>query len=340
MLPSCRIISTASLALLVAIIVIVQASQVVFLKDVKRASTALVGSPALPHERQIERPAITLSTSWASVGPFPSGMREHQMGTLAALALHPLATIFDLREPVRIPSAYGYAAYVSATELQSEVLLRPYDSTARSSGLRHKLHISYPNIDWSLIKLSVGWAGLQWEAMSVTDLTVHSSHAVTLSINIDKAASFAIISEEQYLHYDEQNSTYPIQWHNGDMYSYNQEPLANQEEAPTHLIELNPGRYKILLNSVYEIRIFGSGQHQGPQIEHIVDIHIVSYNENVTAITAGQYGIMPDIVDGNAAGWGLSFAIRNKKNRWLHVTDLEVLGAMSKVRLKSLFYLL
>lgn len=274
----------------------------------------------------LESGLIELSQQWSAIGPFPAGMREHQLGAFPALIFHPLPTLFNITHPVQIPSTYGKAGYVQAKAIKSHI-----HNTGSSNRAFQTIRISYPDLDWSMTRQSKGWAGIQWQGLSVTDLRIKGCSFASLNVNLVSAAEFTIVSEEEYINYSWDNITFHTRWYNGDWYGYNREGLDEGSQVPGHGIRLKSGDYKVLVKSVYEVRIFGNMANGPPDVEFEIDISVVE-NSNVQAITTGQYGIAPDVVDGQLAGWGVSFVLRNNGQESVKVSNLQLIGESAKVR--------
>lgn len=279
-----------------------------------------------PTDIRVNYGRLVLSQQWTAIGPFPAGMREHQLGAFPAVISDSLPNLFNLTHPVQIPSTYGKAGSVQAMMVEPHIY-----NTGNTNRARYSVRISYPDLDWSMIRQSTGWAGLQWQALSVTDLVITGNSIATLNINLGSAAEFTIMSKEEYINYSWDNTSFHTRWYNGDWYGYNSEGLDKASHVPGHVIRLVPGDYKLLVKSVYEVRIFGDMKKRTPDVVFDIDIQVLE-NSNVQAITTGQYGIAPDVVDGQMAGWGISFAIRNDGQEWVEVTKVELVGESAKVR--------
>lgn len=270
---------------------------------------------------------IHLSPDWIVLGPFPAGMREHPLGAFPALALHPLLSLLNQTDPIHVPSTYGKAGAVTA-----KVVYASRNSAGPDGQISQTVQVSYPELDWTQLRRSTGWSGVQWQALAATDLSVQGHSPVIVSINLDSGAEFAVLAEEEYNRHRWDQLHLRVEWHNGDWYSYNRESVQDGAHVPAHTLKLQPGKYKVIVKSVYEVRVQGDNL-AAPQMEYRVDMHILGSDEagSLRAITVGPYGLAPDIVDGHIAGWGASFALRNECASWVEVTDVQVEGEAREV---------
>jgi hypothetical protein len=274
---------------------------------------------------------IILSPQWSVLGPFPAGMREHQLGAFPALTMHPLPELFSLSDPVEIPSTYGTAAHVKAKAFQAKEQSQSELEDASIARAWYSIRISYPELDWKAIQHSVGWAGIQWQALSIADLKIGGQSLAIVSITLDSAAEFAVLSEEEYNNYTWDNCSSQVKWYSGDWYSYTRENTISGSRSPAHLLTLEPGRYMIIVKAVYEVRLFGGMKDAAPVIEFGLDVRIQEAG-SIGAITTGQSVVIPDVVDGILAGWGVSFPLQSYWQQPGDVQEVEIVGVAGKVR--------
>jgi hypothetical protein len=272
---------------------------------------------------------IRLSRVWAAVGPFPAGMREHQMGAFPALAMYSPSDLFNVSHPVQVPSAYGKDGLAGVKEVSAEDLVENTDG--RSSLIGQSVTLEYLDLDWSLLRKSTGWAGMQWQAMLVSDLVVEGSSPATVGLNLGSGAELTILSEADFLAYNPDDPAAHTQWYNGDWYRYSTDKIGPDADVPMHLRELAPGRYRLLVKSLSEIRIFGDSKTNRPSLTF--DLYIkVSTKLGLRAITTTPFSIAPDIVDGQFAGWGVSFPLSNEGDSAIEVLSVTLVGDTKKVR--------
>ncbi|KAN0064402.1 hypothetical protein ACQY0O_002600 [Thecaphora frezii] len=244
------------------------------------------------------------------------------------------------------PSAYSPRnATVSAKTLRADVVQHNDSSFFR---VDQTLQVGYPEIPWKTVRASAGWASLQWQMVAYADLTVAPHDEPTLqhgglvmAISMDKVSEFAIVPAQDF---EQDHLTSVPCWHNGDWYSYiktasNTGDTTNGRRLPDshHLIQFVPGEYKVLVRSMYEIRIFADPREADPQIKlgitfsgtpalsrpkrPLVELSAISTHTNV-----------PNIVGGWMAGWGVSFGVRNYEGQaWFLVHDIELVGEAKTV---------
>jgi hypothetical protein len=239
--------------------------------------------------------------------------------------------------PPRLPSAYGY--------LNGSIAPRRFvpqePSTSSSSCASHtqRLVLAYPEVDWKGMRSTAGWSALQWQALLWTELNVAAPGPVALHVNVDKAIEFAFVAEGDAT--GEQ-----LRWYTGDVYSYNQAapPMSSTESMSSshtkqplplaHLIELNPGRYRLVLRAVYEIRLFGDPDSQSsdgtPQLQLKIDVQL--RKEAAVRLTVDPpLGRAPDIVGEELAGQGVAVGVRNGGVSAVQIEKAGVHGEMSRV---------
>ena len=270
---------------------------------------------------------IHLSPDWIVLGPFPAGMREHPLGAFPALALHPLPSLLNQTDPIHVPSTYGKAGAVTAKVVHASRHIEGPDGQ-----ISQTVRVSYPELDWTQLCRSTGWSGVQWQALAATNLSVQGHSPVVVSINLDSGVEFAVLAEEEYNRHRWDQQHLHVEWHNGDWYSYSLESVLDGAHVPAHTLKLQPGKYKVIVKSVYEVRVQGDNL-AAPQMEYRVDMRMLGNDEagSLRAITAGPYGIAPDVVDGHIAGWGASFALRSEGPNWVEVTGVHVEGEAREV---------
>ena len=225
--------------------------------------------------------------------------------------------------------------------------------------VKQDLIVDYPEIDWAFIRKTAGWDSLQWQMMAVTDLEITGSNqcssgttiqpctdhisqnsSVLVSFTTDKVAEFAIVPRDAF---DQMPKDYPIEWYNGDWYSYVRSATNGADggsprlSTAQHKVTLQPGSYRVLLRSMYEIRIFADPGQQDPKLRLGIDIQATqaTINEEIGALQpslSSLYSNTPDIVGGWFAGWGLSLGVENlDSENWYRVLNVKAVGPASDV---------
>jgi hypothetical protein len=250
---------------------------------------------------------LSLSASWSVLGPFPAGMREEPFGGFSAATYGSFAELFASSE--HFFSTYGPT---NVTTLVTNFTAQVLDEGP--SRARQQLIIDYPAVDWNGIRKSAGWSSLQWQMIALTDFHIGTANSA-LAITMDKTAHFAIVPATKF------QGQQTFEWHTGDWYSY-VAPFSAESSPPNslpishHLVHLNQGSYKLLVQSGYEIRIFGDPQDGDPKIKLGIDMSVVSMDSTnmdkaIDTYTDSCHSNVPHIIGGWFAGWGFSFAIRN-----------------------------
>ncbi|SPO22073.1 uncharacterized protein UTRI_02075_B [Ustilago trichophora] len=261
--------------------------------------------------------AIFLDKTWQVLGPFPAGMRELPFGGFTPSVTSSYAELLDPQGQNRYFSTFG--------PTNATTILQSFDAQVQTSERTHikqSLTVEYPNVDWPWIRKSAGWSSLQWQMMAVTDLTIGQNNTA-LAITMDKTAEFAILPKNAFSANSMRQMA--IEWHTGDWYLYiaafsKEGDIAPELPISHHLLHLDQGAYKLLVRSMYEIRIFGDPRNNGgaesPKMTVGIDVAVrglpdIAKEEMVEIHTDPHHSNVPHVVGGWVAGWGLSFAVRN-----------------------------
>ncbi|SNX82974.1 uncharacterized protein MEPE_01680 [Melanopsichium pennsylvanicum] len=267
---------------------------------------------------------IALGTTWQVLGPFPAGMRELPFGGFPASVSSHYAQLLD---PAITQNHYSNYGPINGTTTLKTLLAEV--QTQDPTHVRQSLTVEYDDVDWPWIRKSAGWSSLQWQMLAVTDLDI-GQNETALAITMDKTAEFALIPITDF----SASATEPvIEWHTGDWYSYIDAFSKQGDTAPElpishHLIHLDEGQYKLLVRSMYEIRIFGDPKNnnnkESPRITIGIDVAVreltgVAQTELIEVHTDPHHSNVPHVVGGWIAGWGLSFSIRNLDPAKTHI---------------------
>ncbi|KAI3476422.1 hypothetical protein L1887_61987 [Cichorium endivia] len=298
--------------------------------------------PQTPASGSMVKPALQLDTTWQVLGPFPAGMRELPFGGFPA---SPASSMADLLLQATGQDRY-FTPYGTANATSTSKAFSAQVQVQDTSRVRHTLTVEYPDVDWAWVRKSAGWSALQWQMLASTTLEI-SQNNTAVAITMDKTAEFAIAPMEA----SDRNATHgrlvrhPSEWHTGDWYSYiaafsKEDAASDRLPVSHHLLHLHQGSYKLLVRSMYEIRIFGDPRNNGGQEsprmvlgidlaaraldqapkEEVVEIHSDPHHSNV-----------PHVVGGWLAGWGLSFGVRN-----MHPTEAYTLESIDSFEQPSI----
>ncbi|KAJ7871501.1 hypothetical protein B0H14DRAFT_3570057 [Mycena olivaceomarginata] len=239
-----------------------------------------------------------LSKSWDVLGPFPIHAREQQF-------LSPSFPI-NISEPIDFtrswPSSYADNGRVAWTKTQ-----------ATPEG---DLEVSFPNIRWSDLRATEGWAALQHHALLHTTLTLHppttgSNEAPPrLLVQLVQGAYIAIIPSGS-------EASLEPEWHAGNIYELPR-TLPRAIELPTPPTTTSSTTYHVFVSGDYEIRLFGDPPLGTPiqVLKLTIDVEIPKDSAQLEP----TQDVLPDFVDGYAFGNAIGLGVRNLGGRWT-VTD-------------------
>ncbi|PWN23594.1 hypothetical protein BCV69DRAFT_279525 [Microstroma glucosiphilum] len=267
--------------------------------------------------RPLATSEVHLGTRWhrQSHAPYPGGMREQPLGPdLCLLASKPTTR-----------SAYSTLTprweAIDENDIHTECA---QGSQRYAQRILHSVAVAYTDVDWQGPRETAGWASLQWQALAWTTLEVTGTDASLVAFSISGAPDFALVSAEQ-----NPPPTSCIEWYRGDYYGYEAvqaDATDSMDARPAasvpHLITVEPGRYYLLVKTLYEVRVMGD-PHGVPRVKFTVDVELQKnrLEKDLMLIATGHRFLHPDIVDGRVAGSGIdqcalvSVAIRNPSSR-------------------------
>ncbi len=291
-----------------------------------------------PVAKATVQPRITLDKTWQVLGPFPAGMRELPFGGFPPSVSSSYEQLLDpgSGQPTHF-STYG--------PLNATTTLKTFDATVHKQDTDHvqqSLNVEYPDVDWPWVRKSAGWSSLQWQMIASTNLQI-GQNSTAVAITMDKTAEFAIVPATA----SEATQNKAIEWHTGDWYSYiaafsKEDNIASELPISHHVLHLDQGSYKLLVRSMYEIRIFGDPRNnanaESPKIVLGVDIAVRGVQDSeaqdlLEIHTDLHHSNVPHVVGGWIAGWGLSFGLRNlSPNVSYTVQSLETASPSSAIK--------
>ncbi|KAJ6547143.1 hypothetical protein B0H19DRAFT_255176 [Mycena capillaripes] len=243
-----------------------------------------------------------LSKSWDVLGPFPIHAREQQF-------LSPSFPI-NISQPINFsttwPSSYADNGRVGWTKTQ-----------ASPDG---DLKVSFPNIRWSDLRATEGWAALQHHAVLHTNLTLYptpgSSPAPRLLVQLVQGSYIAIVPAS-----DTELSESP-EWHAGNIYAM-ERTLPRTIELPTPPSANSPTTYHVFVSGDYEIRLFGDPKKATPTQSIKLSITVDTPNLLTMVSLEPTQNVLCDFVDGYAFGDAIGLGVRSAGGWWT-VTDAAV----------------
>jgi hypothetical protein len=194
-------------------------------------------------------------------------------------------------------------------------------------------------VDWEGPRQTAGWTALQWQALTWTALEVTGTEAAQVAFSISGAPEFALVPAEE-----EPPPSSCIEWYRGDYYGYDavqaNEADSLQARAAAsvpHLISVKPGKYYLIVKTLYEVRVMGD-PHGVPRIKFTVDLEVQreTHETGLVLITTGHRFLYPDVINGRIAGSGnqnvalVSVAIRNPSSRAYKLDDMGIHSPGSK----------
>ncbi|KAJ6488662.1 hypothetical protein C8R47DRAFT_490907 [Mycena vitilis] len=233
-----------------------------------------------------------LSTSWDVLGPFPIHAREQQF-------LSPSFPI-NISEPIDLtrtwPSSYADNGLVGWSTTQ-----------ATPDG---DLKVSFPNIRWSDLRATEGWAALQHHAVLRTTLTLYPTGSGELPtprllVQLVQGSYIAIVPASG------SDTSSPPEWHAGNIYDM-QRTLPRAIELPTPPSATSPTTYHVFVSGDYEIRVFGDQAVPAQSIKLTINVESTA---NVAKLESTQ-DVLPDFVDGYAFGNAIGVGVRSLGGWW------------------------
>ncbi|KAJ7684731.1 hypothetical protein DFH06DRAFT_1277353 [Mycena polygramma] len=261
---------------------------------------ASVSAAMLPQSHFSAAPTwkAELSKSWDVLGPFPIHAREQQF-------LSPSFPI-NISEPIDLtrtwPSSYADNGLVGWSTTQ-----------ATPDG---DLKVSFPNIRWSDLRATEGWAALQHHAVLRTTLTLYPTGADALPaprllVQLIQGSYIAIVPASG------SDTSSPPEWHAGNIYEM-QRTLPRAIELPTPPSATSPTTYHVFVSGDYEIRLFGDLAVPVQSIKLTIDVESTA---DLARLESTQ-DVLPDFVDGYAFGDAVGVGVRCLGGWW------NVIGAV------------
>ncbi|KAJ7702393.1 hypothetical protein B0H17DRAFT_923464 [Mycena rosella] len=258
-----------------------------------------------------------LSRNWDVLGPFPIHAREQQF-------LSPSFPL-NLSEPIDFartwPSSYADQGRVGWTKTQA---------TAEGD-----LKVSFPNIRWSDLRATEGWAALQHHAVLHTNITLYPPHnpdpAATprLLVQLIQGSYIAIVPAS------DSEVVSPPEWHAGNIYAI-ERTLPRAIELPSPPSTTSPTTYHVFVSGDYEarIRLFGDPKLGRTPIQSInltIDVETPSHSVNLEP----TQDVICDFVDGYAFGDAIGLGVRSRTGWWT-VTDAVLAASSEDIRVELL----
>ncbi|KAF9557681.1 hypothetical protein CPC08DRAFT_774315 [Agrocybe pediades] len=246
-----------------------------------------------------DRWTVQYDKNWDVLGPFPVHAREQHFISPA----YPLDLSRSLDYNESWPSAYADNGTVKWTRAIS-------DENGR-------LNITFPDIRWSHLRLTEGWAALQHHALLRTTLTLHPpanssvSRAIPqLLVNIKQGSYFTLRPR-----FGDVQSFTPV-WYAGNIYDI-ERALAHVVDFPAPPSFDTPSEYDLYISGDYEIRLFGdprSYQSEVPIQSLTIDIHVKE--DDLPFVHVKPLDVPVEFMSGYAFGDALGIGLQSAAEWW------------------------
>lgn len=167
---------------------------------------------------------------------------------------------------------------------------------------------------WDELRRDHGWAAVQFQSILRTDLDVPEIGERTTPIRIEltQGTEYALIPLQSPT-LDDKDLEEPVRWYQGDVYDFVSTPSGSRQTTRlsnfARSIALIPGRYKVIVRAMYEIRMFGDpGLGKVPTIDMALRVEVDDHSG--TAELVGGLRVIPDMIDGWLMGEWMSVPIR------------------------------
>lgn len=223
-------------------------------------------------------------------------MREHPI--THSPALHTLVQRSEnpKADPSVLFAEASYGAPITTQLLSSGAIWKRIPATT-------PVEISYPEVDWKLLRGDHGWAALQYEALMRTE--VHLAKETELHIDSEQVVEYAFVPEHPKA---------LVHWYVGDIYGFASTPSGRRlrGNGPSNFarsISLQRGKYTLLVRALYEIRMFGDPKDKPPTIK--TDLKIwKTKNMLPELVLEPGLDVFPDIMEGQFAGDLFAIGVR------------------------------
>jgi len=195
------------------------------------------------------------------------------------------------------------------------------------------MDISYPEVRWSYMRATQGWAGLQHHSLVHSTLTISPPKEEGRLINrphhllIDvKQASWFCLRER-----GAESLGGRVSWHYGNIYQ-----LAGPHQTirlPSNISISHLTVFDLWISADYEIRLFGDPLSTGDGITPVTKLQIdVSMVGSSSGISLGKNHFYPDIVGGMLLGEAVGVEVTSTGGRW-QITNISCGNCNVKIHL-------
>ncbi|KAJ6618285.1 hypothetical protein B0H10DRAFT_2164198 [Mycena sp. CBHHK59/15] len=233
------------------------------------------------------------------LGPFPIHAREQQF--LSPLSLSTVGVCL-VKQPVLTASCSFGTIDLNRTWPSSYADNGRVAWTTARATATGDLKVSFPDIRWSALQATEGWAAVQHHAVLRTSITLYppqesdASPPPRLLVQLIQGSYIAILSASG------SEPRPPAEWHAGNIYAM-ERTLPRAVELPSAPSTISPTTYDVYVSGDYEIRLFGDP------------------NGNTPSVTLEPtQDVICDFVDGYAFGNAAGVGVRSLGGWWNGLT--------------------
>ncbi|TCD68231.1 hypothetical protein EIP91_011300 [Steccherinum ochraceum] len=248
---------------------------------------------------------VSVSNNWDVLGPFPIHAREQHFLSPS----FPLNLSQSIDFEAKWPSAYADNGVVGWTQASSD-----------GNG---NVAVSFPEIRWTSLRATEGWAALQHHSVLRTSITVsppqhgiESASTPRLLVSLAQGSFFTLRPTSNL------DGSIP-RWYTGNVYGMDAAP-AQSIDFPVAPSVSGPTTYDVFVSGDYELRLFGDPAARNSEVPELqVSLQVEISEPEHRLILQGSHNVIPDFVDGWAFGRALGVGLRSSEGWWT-VTNISV----------------
>lgn len=258
-------------------------------------------------------------------------MREHPL--THSPVLHQLRQKHSFRQPDTDTSQPDrYFAYITKYGEHFTSQLLASGAIWKRLPAASPVEVSYPEVDWKLLRSDHGWAALQYEILMRSKLNIPEDMEVR--IDSEQVVEYALVNRSHL--------NRKVRWHAGDIYGFGSTPTGRHlsKEGPSNFarsMHLKKGEYVLLVRGLYEIRMFGDPKEKPPMIK--IDIKLWPGKRQLWPGLMLEPGVdmFPDILEGQYAGDAFAVGVRLPPDAEPVTIDIESKHAKATLPRYQLF---
>ncbi|PCH38714.1 hypothetical protein WOLCODRAFT_97559 [Wolfiporia cocos MD-104 SS10] len=248
---------------------------------------------------------VSVSKDWDVLGPFPIHAREQHFLSPA----FPLNLSEPLDHTAQWPSSYADNGTVGWTTAR-----------ARDDGT---LDVSFPEIRWSSLRATEGWAALQSHSVLHTTITIYpppsqdgqSANPPKLLVDLLQGSFFTVLPPKNH---ESTEGVVPT-WYAGNIYAMDRAP-PQVVPLPRDPSATEPTAYDLFVSGDYEIRLFGdplfNSRRDGIPVLSLTLSASLLTSSKAEVILLPSHDVTCDFADGWAFGDALGVGVRSLSGWW------------------------